>query len=800
MAAPRQKSVELPSFLTRILPAWVSPMWTDSARWRQVVRNQPVAIICRDRLITYAQAVPWDIRAKKTSDQDALEADIAYYKEHILGDFDLILDLMWQDALDLPIGGNVEIVRWPIGVQPTVDVNGEKIKPSRPHPLGHPDRLVHIDGGTFAPTYDRRFPYIQRLPGEASRVVYFEPQEIGRIVLTPRPEMRMKGYGMPPPQRIFLALTLLFRGDQYYANLLLDTPEAGVLDLINMKEDAAEKWVSSFRNLMEGIDPFKIGVLHSHTQAAAWIPFGRPPTEMMFDATTTKYARVTTAGYWLRLSDIGLEPGSSTMAGKIRDQKELRLTGFGLIREKTKNFIDKQVLPPYLEFYWKEADDEAAANKGRARLVNAQASKVWIESGVMTPEEAQDQMIKDGLVTIELAKPKEPEPAPPNGMLPAGSPRQLPSPEEQARKEADKVPTEQGGRGEAGVQRGPDAGDLSINAAPFNQMEVAVRQAFSALRAKMGDPQLRRLVKAAVKVQFPLAAKTLTILPPEMRAQWADERALAWAGEPSLLDAIDLVARANGEIGDEMERVLLDDPWWELPEEVAQSLVEPIKAALAEGAVVAAQEIYRFLYEENILPSPDPIGLNFQLKNPQTLAEIEASGAELVRRVNDGTKSFLRRIILSGVDAGLSSDEIALRIQEGQDLPAILRETNFTDAVAREARKQVEGMLDFRVKSIVNTEIARAETEGRRLQWRHIGLQKKRWVHTGSDIPCPYCRANIERGLIDIDEPYDSVFGDKSVQGPPAHPTVDHCHIEFDEEELMALAGQEETLSVWDGS
>ena len=74
---------------------------------------------------------------------------------------------------------------------------------------------------------------------DINTVVYFKPEEAARILLTPRPELRMKGYSMPPPERIYLALTLLFRGDQYYANLLLDTPPAGVLDLIDMqKEDA----------------------------------------------------------------------------------------------------------------------------------------------------------------------------------------------------------------------------------------------------------------------------------------------------------------------------------------------------------------------------------------------------------------------------------------------------------------------------------------------------------------------------------------------------------------------------------
>ena len=103
-------------------------------------------------------------------------------------------------------------------------------------------------------------------------------------------------------------------------------------------------------------------------------------------------------------------------------------------------------------------------------------------------------------------------------------------------------------------------------------------------------------------------------------------------------------------------------------------------------------------------------------------------------------------------------------------------------------------MTRNRTNSIVNTEINQAESEGRRLQWRAMGLTKKGWRHTGSDSACRYCVGNEARGLIDIDMPFEGVFGE--IQGPPAHPQVCHCHIIFDEAELMAKA---DTLKVWTG-
>ena len=124
--------------------------------------------------------------------------------------------------------------------------------------------------------------------------------------------------------------------------------------------------------------------------------------------------------------------------------------------------------------------------------------------------------------------------------------------------------------------------------------------------------------------------------------------------------------------------------------------------------------------------------------------------------------------------------------------------TNLVDDVAAVVRSQIGKMFEGRVASIVNTEIAMAETEGRRQQYKETGLTKKRWVHTGTDQPCSVCQGNIDMELIGIDEDFESVFG--TTQGPPAHPQVDHCHLEFDEAELIKLAADPEKFALWDGS
>ena len=798
MAEPKSKSLQIPPFLRRYLPDFLTPMWIEAARWRNVVRNEPTAIICRDRLIVYAQAQPWDITAKNIKDAKALEDDIKYYKNFVLGDFDVILDLLWQDALDLPAGGNIELVRWPANVLPTIERDGEIFKVTQPAPKGHIFKLVHIDGATIVPTHDPEFPVMQKLQGDLGNAIFFGRNEIGRIILTPRPEIRIKGYGMPPPQRIYMAISLLHYGNQYYARLLLDTPEAGILDLMDFKQEDAEAWVSSYQNLLQGVDPQKIGVLYNHDKPAKWLPFGRPPSELSYDNVTLKQQRIVCAGYWLTLQDVGLDPSGKTLAGEIRRQRETRLTGFGMVREKTKNFMNNDVLPPYLEFAWIEKDDEALAATGRARLTNAQALKTMAEAGFIQVEEGQAQLKKDGLLTVELQqlKPKE-VPIPPgpakNGALPAGG-------EADAKQELEKVPASSGGRGDVGVQRAV-LGDPAISAVEpgssnFDRLGLVFKNAFNEMLKRMGDIQLRRLIRAALKAQFPIASKALINLSEADRAQWAEERFKAWFGEASIFDQIPQVQKVDKEILAKLERLLEDDRWWELPPDVIAEVLEVLDLAFSEGAMVAAEMVQQFLYEEGLVSSPDLIGFNFDLKNPVTLAELDAKAALMVRHVNDGTKFYLKRIILASTDEGLSSNEIALRIQEGNSLDEILKDSQLVPKIVQQAKGEIEGLSAARIRAIVGNEIAKAETDGRIKQWSKQGLATKRWVHTGADSPCPVCQANIDEGFVPMDHMYTTVFGKSQSLGPTGHPHC-HCHAEFDEAELIKKAGELETP--WNG-
>lgn len=797
MAEPKQLSLDLQPYLTRWFVPFQNPGWMQAERWRTVVHNQPVAGLCQGNLIRDLQGTQFEIRAKETKDEDKLADDITHYTQVVnpdflggLSGFDIWVDYVVKDILSLPIGGNTEVVRYPDGFGPlSRDYSDPKALTSPKADRGHVAWLAYIDGASLSITYDRDWPIMQTIPESPTERVFFQRDQIARTVLDARSEMRRWGYGMAPPERIYLAIEMLARSDAYYAKLLIDTPEAGLLDMGGMAAQSAKEWLNGFRELLTGIDPFKIPVIYDNPHPAKYIPFNRPPTEIMLDTQTLKYAQITAAAYGLTLTDINLGDPQKTLAGSIRDERRSRRSGYGTIKEKIKNLINNEILPDYLIFEWVESDEETKNLKGKSFLTAVTAIEKAHKIGAMNTKEAQAQLVKDGHITVEVEEPEEVEPMT-LPLLPPGA-----SPDDQAKQEADKVPASEGGRGDVTATKAAlSVGDPSITAAPsdapsFDQMAAIFRQQFSELSNRANRPRLMKLVKAATRRMFPQVEQAFTALSQtEVEHYWLGERLKSWFGET---DSLPDVQKATDEVLEALEQILDNDAWWSIAPD-GQAIILTLKQAFEQGATLAAQEIQEFLYTEGLRDSPQLIGLSFSLKNPRTLAELETKAAQLVRRVNDGTKFYLKRIITAGVDEGLASANIAQKIRDGASASAILKEAGFVDGVIERALTEISAMSEGRVTSIVNTEINRAESLGRLRQWSEMGLSKKGWRTFGD--ACHLCKANEADGFVAMDYVYRDTFG--GTLSPPGHPQVCRCHLIFDEQELI---GKADTLEVWTG-
>jgi hypothetical protein len=383
---------ELTNYLVRHSPFWGNPTSLSSEAWRAFVHRQPIASLCVDALVNHLISLDHSIIARDSTQSDELKDEIKHYTNLFergnayYSDVDLTNHIEWfiRDLFTLPFGTASEIGR---------EYNSKD---------GRVVWIRPLDGGTLFPTLDNDYPVAQQYVGLHNAI--FPREFISRVFLSPRTEIMREGWGMAPPEKIYLAMEMLTRGDSYYAQLLLNTPEAGILDLGDMEQGPATEWVKSMQDLFVGTNPWKVPVLYEHTTDVKWIPFGQLPNTIMYDKITDRYITIVTAGYGLSPSDIGFASssnGGETLSGTIRAERRSNKSGKALAEKKWKTYADR-ILPDTLEWHWKNFDDEKNVALGRARMANGTAMQTFIAMQSVTPDEVRRQLIADGLFNIDM--------------------------------------------------------------------------------------------------------------------------------------------------------------------------------------------------------------------------------------------------------------------------------------------------------------------------------------------------------------------------------------------------------------
>jgi len=536
---PRGATEPFP-FLTRNVPPWVVPGILDADRWRAVVRNQPIAQICRDTIISTIQNTPWRI-VSKNPDKPVPQEDIDYYTNLIAeadGGFDVHIDLILQDALDIPFGGMSELGR------------------ENDDPEGKVMWVKRIDGGTCIPTFSPDWPVAQTV--YAIPPIYFPPHAISRLYYSPRTELMRKGWGMAPPERIYLAMELLFRGDKYYANLLLDTPEAGILDLGDMSQGSAEAWLASWRNLLTGTEAFKVPVLYEHTIQAKFLPFTRSPADISYPLATLRYMQILVAGYGLSLADIGVVEGETgTLAGAIRSERRSFRTGFGVAKTKAIAYFNR-MLPKTLRFEWIDKDEELLVAKGRARLANSMALRNLSDSGIILKADAQQQLVADGLLTVPLTLPEE---GPTDAEVALQRPKHI----------------------AAGVLQKP------VKPSEGGEGEINARSWFVPPTGYLTDVRMRRLANIAGHAVGAQVVNARSALKPDEYSLWESEYHRFIQGESTEFDELELVVKARDAATADVLKDLADVKV-EIPLDDVKAYYEAIIRSVNQEASEAAYE------------------------------------------------------------------------------------------------------------------------------------------------------------------------------------------------------------------
>jgi len=178
----------------------------------------------------------------------------------------------------------------------------------------------------------------------------------------------------------------------------------------------------------------------------------------------------------------------------------------------------------------------------------------------------------------------------------------------------------------------------------------------------------------------------------------------------------------------------------------SREYIEPLEKILKETYLLSAVALDKQLN----------IGISFDLKNPRAVKYFKNYGADLIKGINEETRSRIKTLIENGLDNGHSYDRIA------KDMRSMFNDWSQLTSKERKA-------LRSRTQLIAITEVGNAYQQGNIDLVRaamDTGLAfEKSWLTVGDNKVDPHCKANEDQGWIDVDEVFSS-----GVDRPLDHP------------------------------
>lgn len=727
-AEPKAKGYREPAFLSRTPITFYDPVALSSEQWRRLVGAAPVVRSCIATMIMQITGLAWEVVDEDEEEGKYFELVLAQADDG--SGFENMIARVVEDTLTVPFGG-----AWEIGS----------------YPDGGTAWTAHLDAGLMRPTYNKEFPYAMVHPTQGSLDPrLFRATEVSRIKWMPRPEIRFYGWTRTPCMDCLAAIQGLLRSDRFWQTLLTDNPPPGILDVMGMSHDEAVDWLASWKTMLAGIDSLKVPILTAEGRdkesaaPAQFISFGTSAAQAELPELVKRYAEMVCAAFGMNTGDLGLFNEQLRLAGATRVIELSKRQGLAHLLKRIKQRIDMDVLPDGAEFKWADIELEDVVRKAAAKNQTSMAIGNLVLNAGLPPQIALAQAIEEGIITVEV-------PEELFTFLPAETPAAPAAPTGgAAQPSGEKAPTT---TGETQAQQGQRAGPKAP--APLGRGDKVPPRAFPTSSksarelGKIVGPWMNGIARSVTKARIgELLDAGLAAAQAAQEKEAGKERAAQ--DTPAAVAIRDLLEHAS---------------WWKAPD-IGQRVANVLALAYGEGLLESAQEIQDALHAAGVVSSPALAVTTAVLKDPATLAEIAARGAQLVQHVDEGTKFFITQKILGGVDAGISSPSIARTI--------------LVDAVQRGVIETFRG----RSLSIVNTEINAASTNATLAQQASVGLTRKGWICIPG-IACDICQSNADEGWVALDFQFESVFDD-TVEGPPAHPNVCHCYITYDKQELLA--------------
>jgi hypothetical protein len=319
--------------------------------------------------------------------------------------------------------------------------------------------------------------------------------------------------------------------------------------------------------------------------------------------------------------------------------------------------------------------------------------------------------------------------------------------------------------------------------------------------------RIRRLIRVAAKASVGEVKNVLNELyfsDVETTEDWADvERWNDWY-DAALFDTVaksDIpeIVKATLDSTDKVMQEALDaDPWWKTlstdsKDRLWLSLIQAYQNSMSESA----HQMASFLYEMGSINNPYPDTTVFDLKDAKVTKYLDSVASAIIKRTNEGSGYYLRRIIVSEVRRALSDKQVAGGLVDGTvTLEQLFDNPLWMSLLVSSIQSSLISTMDMRMQDIPGNEEVSVNRMARTEMYRRTGLKKKAWRTLGANPCAEYCIPNEKMGFVPIDHVYLASYPEGVLQ-PQAH---SHCECDeiFDKVELMSLA-KKGKFKLWSG-
>jgi hypothetical protein len=519
---------------------------------------------------------------------------------------------------------------------------------------------------------------------------------LDELIYFPRNPLSWRVYGLSPVEQIIITVNIVIRRQlhllQYYTegNLpdsLLEVPEGWSTEQIR-------EWQQYWDALFAGNT--------AQRRKGTWVPKGMIPHSMkeaaLKDPIDEWFARVVC--YCFSLSPQAFVQQINRATAETANEMALN-EGLAPLQEWVKDGVDEGLTRggfDLVEFAWEEESSIKPKEQAEIDEIH-QRSGLRRRSEIRQDRGYEKDNVPDFLMTVggavlldEIGK----EPPAPEGP-PAGTP----APPNTNTEPGPQAPGETKGAAEA-------PGPASLPAPKLGKVDTGKKklQPIDRERPEVVEARaaLKKLMLAALRTDVAAAAEQL-----------AEGLSLAKAEDEDMAAKIERLLRELSLAGIEATR-----------EEAAAILV---KAAQNGGLAAFAQINFD---DKAIVDQVNKLAVEWG----------ENRAAELVTKISESTRDYLRADVTQAVEEGWSSKQLSQALQE-----------NF-------------GFSEGRSDMIARTEIGQADVEGNMMAYRESGLvEGKEWIMGSEHGEPDECDDNADAGVIPLDEAFPS--GDMN---PLAHP------------------------------